>query len=601
MSSQETQEIEAPPTDANSGEAPEAAVEQIAENLITPENQENREAENETAETAENNENNEERENQTSENNENDENQENAEQQPIDANEGQEQVNENEEAANNENQEQKNENENEEEAINENQEHNDENKNEEETVGENHESAAQQVVEEEEEAPQNNEEQNVAHHEEEQSVVEEQKASDAGNMENTEEQIVIADDSQPPIAPPKEPATPNSNVAPRPISQRIPPKENPQNIQRPPSDFSSYSYTYSYSEFEEEVTRPVRNRKKKIDYYPKYLIKTLRAQQQNQPSIEISDEELDMLKKRALNLQTLDDLADEVYQVIINSLIEDRNLYATQQNFKASQKYSVAIDHVSKCQLEQRKYNLQHESYNDMMDQMDGIKAQLQAFDNETNQMEADLRQKMESQIARIMENHEKELIDLQNKWNTENKMRQYNHASARLIFLRKQFKLYMRKCQFQEAEETKVMINRLEATEQDQAIKAIQARFDEAVAKVEAKQRDEIQFYRTRLDIRIKQLRQSRSKLREAITNRQRKVEQKGEIISDADKLWKYNQSQKAKNGSNTQRSIITEAAISRLTTRDLNEKEETTLSLPPLQLKRNQTRGTSVRSTRK
>ncbi|OHS99284.1 hypothetical protein TRFO_34319 [Tritrichomonas foetus] len=412
-------------------------------------------------------------------------------------------------------------------------------------------------------------------------------------------EISLSQGTQPVVAPPIAPIS-KERVAPRPTSQRVPqppaePRIEEGDEERPLSNCSSYSYTYSYSEIEEEIVRPIRKNQRRKNYIPKYLRNTKR--EMTEQTIDVPDEEMEILKKRAMNFQTLDDLHDQVYVLLMNNLMEDRNTLAVQEDFKGSERLNKVIEHVSKCQLEQRKYNLQHESYNDMMDQMDEVKAQLQTFDNETNQLETDLRNKVNNQISRITLNHEKELSALQAQWNTESKMRQYNRASPRLVFLRKQFKQLMRQCKFSEAEETKAMIQKLEMAEQEAAIVLLQNNFDDAVAKVEARQREELQFYKTKADIRIKQLRANRNKLREALLNRQRKIEKMGEIISDVDRLWKYNQSQKGKNAV-SQRGMKTENTISRLTSRDFTEREDTTLSLPPLQLKRTP-RG-SVRSSR-
>ena len=71
-------------------------------------------------------------------------------------------------------------------------------------------------------------------------------------------------------------------------------------------------------------------------------------------------------------------------------------------------------------------------------------------------------------------------------------------------------------------------------------------------------------------------------------------------DVINDPDKLWNYNMSQKKKNTSSgaTTRSGFestmtmntnNNANLSRLTSRDFTDREETTLALPPLRLKRN------------
>lgn len=408
------------------------------------------------------------------------------------------------------------------------------------------------------------------------------------------------------VGPPTEPNSSRNKVAPRPNSQRRKGKNTEIRVEtivdedRPMSSCSSYSYTYSYSEVEEEITRPVRRRKTKEDYVPDYIKAQLELtrEQQTQRSMSLSEADLAQLKKRALELQPIENYDDDVYSAVLDSLIEDRNVEASQENFKICEQLNRAIEHVHHCQVEQRKYNLQNESYNGMMDQLDEIQMQLSLFDNETKQLEDELLDQTNNQIDRVKSKHQEELDKIQDNWNKESKMRQYNRASPRLVFLRKQFKQLMRQCKFAEAEETKSIIQKLEVQERQKAEISMSTRFQEAVTKVENRQEEELRFYQTKQDIRIKKLRVDRAKLREAIINKQRKVEEMKDVINDPDKLWNYSMSQKKKNNQSpgaTSRSGFdmtmsnNNANLSRLTSRDFTDREETTLALPPLKLKRN------------
>lgn len=409
------------------------------------------------------------------------------------------------------------------------------------------------------------------------------------------------------VGQPIEPSSSRNKVAPRPNSQkRAGNKKQPIRVEtivdddRPMSSCSSYSYTYSYSEVEEEITRPVRHRRAKKDYVPDYIKAQLEQSraQQTQQLMMLSDEELEKFKKKALDLQPLENLSDDVYSAVLNSLIEDRNVHASAEHFKECERLNHAIEHVNHCQMEQRKYNLQNESYQGMMDQLDDIEMQLTIFDAETKTLENDVIDQTNKQLNRVKEKHQKELDEIQDKWNEESKMRQYNRASPRLVFLRKQFKQLMRQCKFAEAEETKSLIQRLEIQEREKAEATMSTRFQDAVSKVEARQEEEVKFYQTKGDIRLKKLKVDRLKLREAITNKQKKVEEMRDVINDPDKLWNYNMSQKKKNqpsANSTTKSVFgttmmqNNANLSRLTSRDFTDREETTLALPPLKLNRN------------
>lgn len=411
------------------------------------------------------------------------------------------------------------------------------------------------------------------------------------------------------IATPTEPIGQRNGSAPRPRSQRNKnAQQQSQNVrieniddeERPSSACSSYSYTYSYSETEEEITRPVKHRKKQLeDYIPNYLKEQLQSISalQTQRTAMVSDEDLENLKKKAKNFQNLENYPNEAYEVLLNSLMDERTEMAVRENFKECEKLNRVIEHVSHCYLEQRKYDLQTESYNQMMDQLDEVNAKLEQFDQESKEKEQKLEKATEQLLQQIQDDNDKKLNDIQDQWNQEGKMRQYNRASPRLVYLRKQFKGLMRQCKFQEAEDVKKMILALEKEEQEKAAASIQTRFQDAVQKAEIKQNEKLRLYQTRQETKLKQIRMERKRLREALENQLKKVEDQRAVINDPDKLWNYNKSQKKKDTARSVRAIQPDMNLSRLTSNAFTEREDTTLHLPKLTLKRN-TRMTAASS---
>lgn len=355
--------------------------------------------------------------------------------------------------------------------------------------------------------------------------------------------------------------------------------------ERPPSGYSSYSYYYDYSDSENDEdiygygyqdNKKNRKRKKNKKIYPKYV----------PPVIDVPPDELSILKKKALNLEPLEDLKDDVYEVLILSLAEDRKNCARSENLEQSELLNHAINHVTECQLEQRKYVLQQEAYAKYKDQMEIVQSELQIFDEETAKLEAELRAKINFQRCTLQEQHERQIQILQTQWNSDEKKKQYNHASPRLLFLRKQYHQLMQQCRFKEATGVKTQIAQIEIKEGNEAIQAMQHNFDENMNQILKKQNEELQFYDARSKIQLKKLKQEREKLRIPIENKESKLKNMEVKINDPDKLWNCAQ---MKRTTEISQGKIRDAKVSpKLSAKDLGQKEETTIKLPKLKLRK-------------
>ncbi|OHS99919.1 hypothetical protein TRFO_33562 [Tritrichomonas foetus] len=388
--------------------------------------------------------------------------------------------------------------------------------------------------------------------------------------------------------------------------------------ERPPSGYSAYSYSYEYSESEDHTNEVTENNQEnnqnnvlesnfdeKVDklFNPDGRKHHRRRRNNNnnqnvknksskssrfekEPPVDVPQDEMSVLKAKAMNLEPLEDLDDEIYEALIRSLAEDRKEQAMNDNFEESERLNSAIEHVSASQLDQRKFKLQQEAYDDYCVQMDRVQNELQQFDEESQRLELDLKAKLDTQQQRIEAAHEKELDNHSDQWTSDAKKKQYNHASSRLLFLRKQFQQLIIQCRFKEAAEVKAEINKVEAYEQREALKVMQHNFDESLKKIETRHAEELQFFRTRADIQLKQLRQNRAKLRIALQNKESKLKRIEDRIRDADKLWNYTQMQRIEEVSagKSRDAKVT----SKLSPREFGRKEETTIALPPLNLRR-------------
>lgn len=360
--------------------------------------------------------------------------------------------------------------------------------------------------------------------------------------------------------------------------------------ERPPSGYSSYSYYYDYSDDDENENgyqqqqeyKKGRKKKKEKKVCPTY----------KPPVFNISQDELSVLKKKAMNLEPLEDIDDDRYEALNLLLAEERKKCAKSEDLEQSELLNKAIDHVTECQLEQRKYVLQQEAYAKYKDQMFVIQKELQDFDEETAKKEAKLRSDINFQRCSLQEQHERQIQNLQNQWNSKSKKKQYNHASPRLLFLRKQYQQLIQQCRFKEATVVKMQISQMERKEENEAIKVMQHNFDENINQVLNKQREELQFFDARAKIQIKKFRQERMNLRIPIEHKESKIKNMEGKINDPDRLWNCSQMKRTMEISQGK---LRDAKVSaKLAAKDLDQKEETTIKLPQLKLRKKFSRPT-------
>ena len=291
------------------------------------------------------------------------------------------------------------------------------------------------------------------------------------------------------------------------------------------------------------------------------------------------------MKERALNMEPLFGFENDEYNRLLEELVEERRRTAASHNFSESSRITDAIKHVEDCQIRQKKYELQVAACQEYEEQVQQFEESLRQFDEESDRMEEELRAKLADQKQKVIAVHQYQMKCLEDRWSSQAMQRRYNHASFTLRNNKKQFRLLMLDCRFKEAERVKASIDKMERSEQADAIKQMQADFDDAEKALVAKQMSEIQNIDQKAELQIQQLRQRRGWLRQAFLNKKRKFEQRAEQIADPDKLWNLSMLQR-KEEMATGSSLMTPNTSARLSETDIQDREEATIRLPPLKL---------------
>lgn len=304
------------------------------------------------------------------------------------------------------------------------------------------------------------------------------------------------------------------------------------------------------------------------------------------PEVPLNQDQLLKFRDHALKGEPIVGLSEMQYNQVMDYLIEERNECAAENQFKALFRLGKAYESVYNSMLERRKVAAQQEALDEHRTQLAHIKEEINKYDVETECLIKDLLEEKKQQRMRLMETHERQLDLHASEWSSARKVRQYNRASHNLIMWRKQFKLLVAQCRFSEADQVQHLINRAEKSEQADAHRLMQRDFENSLKKLEEKQKGERELYEQQASLQYQQLTRKRDRLRIALLNKLKKIEQNGEKIKDREKVW----SSRLRTSENCARSANPNFLIGKINVDTSDTLEDATISLPPLCIKRKQ-----------
>ncbi|OHS94982.1 hypothetical protein TRFO_38792 [Tritrichomonas foetus] len=294
------------------------------------------------------------------------------------------------------------------------------------------------------------------------------------------------------------------------------------------------------------------------------------------------------LMERFMNGESVTDLQPEEYDEIILQLQEARKKRASDHKYKDGQKINNALNLAKNCQLKNQKESRQKEATAEFNEKFEKFKADFQQYDDETVRMKEELKQRLEEQRNNIVESHTFQKKELEEHWTSPTKMRMYNRASNTLAILKKKHKLLLTQARFTEAEEVDQLIKQKIKDEEIIHHEHHQADFDMALSILQAKQKEELNFFDESAQIQIQKLNQNRARLRVGWENQMKRYETRQELLKDSDKLWNAEQFQRRDNA-NAKMMMRPTQPLGRITAKDIPDQDVPILELPPLNLREN------------
>jgi hypothetical protein len=212
----------------------------------------------------------------------------------------------------------------------------------------------------------------------------------------------------------------------------------------------------------------------------------------------------------------------EEYDEALKELWKERLERAKSHNLQGFSTLTAEIAQVQRAREEQAKLNLQSEYLQKIAEEKQELMQEIEAFDQKTQTLLRELVENNQQQRAALERQQEDELKENDELWGSETKVRQYGHASGRLIGERTQLAGLLHQGKFEEAELLQRSIDRLEKAEQTAAQAALQRDYEVSVRKLGEKHENEIALLVTQNALRQTHFLQRRARERDSLLAKQ-------------------------------------------------------------------------------
>lgn len=232
--------------------------------------------------------------------------------------------------------------------------------------------------------------------------------------------------------------------------------------------------------------------------------------------------------------------------LILNELIEqlydERKQKAQDGDFEGSVTIMRAIDHTKEYLKIAEKKAFQRKQKYEVKKENNKVQSRIAKFDQETSNLEKALKKNIAKSREKLINDLRLEGQKQEKYWQSESHMRLYNRPSHQLRALRHQANQMIACGRFREAEEVMKTANKLQEQEQKQGAYQMQKDYENATKLFDQKVKEELHTFDTDAINQIENLRARRATMRTVFQNQEKKVEQRSELVKDADRCWNAN-----------------------------------------------------------
>ena len=341
------------------------------------------------------------------------------------------------------------------------------------------------------------------------------------------------------------------------------------------------------STVDEETSQPIEPQRIQTPSSPR--------RRQNIQKNKHNEYSLQELREIALRCEQLPSISEEQYNSVLDQLVKERQQFAKEQNFEESIKFTNAINYMVNTKTTHQRREALRDVENKYRDQIRSIEDEIHDFDTETRKLIRQQAEEQEMTYQRLLKQHRQEEDDHLARWSSDAKVRQYNRASAQLSQLRKQARLLIQQCRFPEAEAVTAQIKELEKKEVHNAHEAMQRDYEASADQMAKRHALELENCEQKFSVNQRNLTMKRKRLRAALENKLEKVKHSMERECDEEKVWNSLQMKKKEEisrGIGDPGIITTKVDIP-----TASVKDDSTIALPPLTIRRGSTRNSSRR----
>ena len=291
------------------------------------------------------------------------------------------------------------------------------------------------------------------------------------------------------------------------------------------------------------------------------------------------------MKQLALDKRPLPSVADEYFIQLIEMLTNDKYELLQKRLFEEASCVSGALEFAQTEFVRIKKERLFQDAQAQHKNNVEQMQKEIQEFNNQTQKMLSQMKSDQDMQKAKIIEQQENESVQLMQVWGSEQKLRQYNKASQKLIQNRAQYQILCENSRFDEAKVLQKTIQEMEEEEMMASHAQMQRDFDIAADNLKRKHELELSTFESKIEAQNQQFMKKRETAKIPLELKQKRIEAQIEKVNDPEKLWNRCQMQKKEENVAIMLSR-SNLPLLRPTTRAVKPKPNTVISLPPLDM---------------
>ena len=250
-------------------------------------------------------------------------------------------------------------------------------------------------------------------------------------------------------------------------------------------------------------------------------------------------EHIKQLKSKAIKKEKLGKISESDYMDLLFFLELDHRKMIEKRNTKRILKYQNAIEYVRNYYTTMKKNELFEGKIKVLQEQRENLEREIKQFDLKSEIMEVELAKLQEEDRKQKKEKYKEEMQQIEEEWNSQGKMKNYNRPSNILLSMRTQRDNLVQQNRFNDAALLQNSIEEQQKQEVRMSFELFQRDYDEFTRKKKIKFDEEMEMFEDSCILETKKLKKDREKEKSILLVKLRKVEaEESFLMSDKNKI---------------------------------------------------------------